>query len=1043
MRFRLLIVSAVVVATGGMAAGVAWQFAGARRLHTELAAARQEIEAGLVSLARQRLIALANKHPGDAEVLFDLGRCEAARGNGERALEIWGRVPARSAWATHAALAGAETAISLGRITDAERMLRSAVERPGPEIAALRRLLLVLLGQQGRLDEGSDVIKTQWRNPALLKQGDISSRLALLRQSVGLDFEPFPLEWNISQLDRAAESAREEDRIALALARTYLATRAGRFDQARVELDFCRKHRPDAPTIWKARLKWSTAVDDVEAAREAIEHLPAQALGPADVLDLRAWLARKRGDLSAERQALDELIQTDPGRSASYVRLAELLQHAGDRAGAASLRQQKADLDAARDRYNRLYREDRYASHVEELARLAEQLGRWFEAHGFWEIIQAREPGNAQAAVAVARLSTRDSQASHASLDEVRSIAAGTDRPSSRVLARPAERASRAPAPVPRFEDKAAASGLGAFVLDNGSSAIHQLPEAFCGGIALLDFDGDGWMDVYCVQGGSLLSVAQGSLSDVSPRPSGERVPEGRVRGPGSVPEGNPPSAVLRTSSSPGETGPVRGPVPTHHDLDQPHRGDTLFRNRGDGTFEDLTKASGIAAMPRGYGHGVSVADYNNDGHPDIFVTRFRSYALYQNRGDGTFEDVTEKAGLGGDRDWPTSSAFADFDNDGDLDLYVCHYARWDPGNPRICTDPSGTFKITCDPRSVESLPDHLFRNDSGRFVDITASAGIVDKDGRGLGVVAADFDGDGLVDVFVANDSTANFLFHNLGGMRFQEVGHVAGVAANAEGGYQAGMGVACGDLDGDGRPDLAVTNFYGESTSFFYNLGQGLFVDHTAAIGLLAPSRFFLGFGAVFFDANNDGHLDLITANGHISDLRPLFPCPMTAQLYLGREGGALTDVTSQAGPVFQERYVARGLAAGDLDNDGRLDAVMVAQNDPLVVFQNATEASGTHFITFRLEGTRSNRDGVGAAVAITAAGRRQVAWRLGGGSFQSAGDPRLHFGIGSNDRVESVEVRWPSGTVDRYQNLAADRGYHVREGQSSLRPLRAFRR
>ena len=376
----------------------------------------------------------------------------------------------------------------------------------------------------------------------------------------------------------------------------------------------------------------------------------------------------------------------------------------------------------------------------------------------------------------------------------------------------------------------------------------------------------------------------------------------------------------------------------------------------------------------RGYGHGVAVGDYDNDGHPDLFVTRWKSYALYHNRGDGRFEDVTLKAGLGGDRDWPTSSAFADLDNDGDLDLYVCHYARWDSENPRICNDPSGRVRTTCDPRLFKSLPDHLFRNDRGRFVDITAQAGIVDKDGRGLGVVAADLDGDGLVDLFVANDSTANFLYRNRGGFRFEEIGHSAGVAANAEGGYQAGMGIACGDLDGDGLPDLAVTNFYGESTSFFHNLGQGLFADHTAAIGLKAASRYVLGFGAAFLDANNDGFLDLLTADGHISDLRPLFPCSMMPQLYLGGEGKFLTEVTSQAGPAFKQLYVGRGLAVGDLDNDGRLDAVMAAQNDPTVLFHNTTPRGGSHFITFRLEGTKSNRDGVGAMVAVTTGGHRQ---------------------------------------------------------------------
>ena len=348
---------------------------------------------------------------------------------------------------------------------------------------------------------------------------------------------------------------------------------------------------------------------------------------------------------------------------------------------------------------------------------------------------------------------------------------------------------------------------------------------------------------------------------------------------------------------------------------------------------------TGIGAMPRGYGNGVTVGDYDNDGRPDLFVTRWRSYALYRNRGDGSFEDVTRAAGLDGDRDWPTSAAFADLDGDGDLDLYVCHYGEWDPEHPLICKDPSGTIILTCDPRRVRALPDHLFRNDGGRFVDVTAESGIVDRDGRGFGVVAADLDEDGRLDLFVANDSTANYLFRNKGGLRFEEIGHEAGVAANAGGGYQAGMGVACGDLDGDGRLDLAVTNFYGESTTFFQNLGQGLFADHTAAAGLSAASRHRLGFGVAFLDADNDGWLDLMTANGHISDQRPMFPYAMTPQLFLGGPDGRLADVTAGAGPPFQRLYVGRGLAVGDLDNDGLPDAVMVAQNEPLAFFHNRT--------------------------------------------------------------------------------------------------------
>ena len=389
-------------------------------------------------------------------------------------------------------------------------------------------------------------------------------------------------------------------------------------------------------------------------------------------------------------------------------------------------------------------------------------------------------------------------------------------------------------------------------------------------------------------------------------------------------------------------------------------------------------------------------------------------------------------------RDWPTSSAFADLDNDGDLDLYVCHYGVWDPENPRICKDPTGRVNIACDPRSIAALPDHVFRNDSGRFVDVTAEAGVIDRDGRGLGVAAADLDGDGLVDLFVANDTTANLLFRNLGRFRFEEVGQSAGVAANAGGGFQAGMGVACGDLDGDGLIDLGVTNFYGESTTFFHNLGQGLFADHTNLVGLAAPSRYVLGFGAAFLDADNDGRLDLMTANGHVSDLRPHFPYAMTAQLYRGGADGRLTDITLQAGPPFEQLHVGRGLAVGDLDNDGRLDALMAAQNEPTVYYHNRAGTGGMHFVTFQLEGTKSNRDGVGAVVEISAGARRQVAQRVGGSSFQSANDHRIHFGLGPAARIESVNVRWPSGTVDQVHDFEADRGYLLKEGARALRLL-----
>ena len=470
----------------------------------------------------------------------------------------------------------------------------------------------------------------------------------------------------------------------------------------------------------------------------------------------------------------------------------------------------------------------------------------------------------------------------------------------------------------PEFSDDADKAGI-RFVHENGHQVKNIPPtQTMCGGVGLLDYDGDGWLDAYVVQGGEF-------------PPTGSRSPQG----------------------------------------------DRLFRNRGDGTFEDMTERARIASFSSGFGNGVAVGDYDNDGRPDVFVTRWNSYALYRNRGDGTFEDVTSGVGLSGPRDWPTSAAFADLDGDGDLDLYVCHYFLFDPASPKVCppADPSGYH--SCLPRDFPSLADHVFRNDGGRFVDVTSEAGFSDPDGRGLGVVAADFDDDNKIDLYVANDMSANYLFHNRGGFRFEEVGQISGAALSADGVYKAGMGIACGDLDGDGELDLGVTNFFGESTTFFRNLGSGLFADHTGAIGLLAPSRPLLGFGVAFVDMNNDGWLDLLSTNGHVIDSRPRIPLAMPLQLLTGSVGGYLRDVSERAGEPFQSLHLGRGLAVGDLDNDGRMDALVVNQNEPLVYLHNRTEKGG-HFIRFRLEGTKSNRDGVGARVTITAGGG--VGWRSG---------------------------------------------------------------
>jgi thioredoxin-like negative regulator of GroEL len=947
------------------------------RFEVALDAAKRAVVSGDFRSAGTSLARLSIRRPGRPEVEYLLGVCEEALGRPEAALAALGRVASDSPYATEAALRRARLGIGRGRFADAEAVVAPFSQGKGTEAFEARRILAELFWLEGRLDELRPLIEANWAY--LWRTGRSASREAIeiLRTHVTLDLFPLPIGQIKAALGHASEQAPDDDRVCLA--RANLATRTGRFAEAEPWLDDCLHKRPDDPSVWRAVLDWALATGRADRARQAIEKLPARSEPPHRVASLRAWFAARRGDATAERVALERALEAAPDDLAAIERLAELAAGAGEVDRAVGLRRRKAELDEAVHAYRHLYNKGEPERNAVAMARLAGQLGRRFEAQGFLTLAARRNPEDREAKSALARVTFPEprTEAPGETLADLLSTDLGSGTAPSDVRG---ITPGPAPGQWPSFRDDAAAAGI-AFVFDNGASEIHQLPEMASGGVGLLDYDGDGWLDIYVVQGG--------------PFP------------------------------------PAPGPAPP--------QGDRLFHNKGDGTFEDVTAATGVAAMRGGYGHGVAVGDVDNDGDPDLFVTRWRSYSLYRNNGDGTFEEATDRWGLGGDRDWPTSAAFADLDGDGDLDLYVCHYLIWDPANPMRCRSPSAKGFISCDPHLFPALPDHFFRNDGGRFVDVSAGSGLVDNDGRGLGVLAADLDGDGKIDLFVANDGTANFLLRNLGGFRFEEVGHPSGVACNAAGGYQAGMGVACGDLDADGRLDLAVTNFYGESTTFFRSLGGGQFADQTAAVGLAAPSRYLLGFGVAFLDANADGRLDLLTVNGHVSDFRPQAAYTMPAQLLLGDTGVRLVDASRRAGEPLQAPRLSRGLAVGDLDNDGKIDAVVVNQNDPLSYFHNVTSVG--HSVTLLLQGTSSNRDAVGARVKLEAGGRRQFATRYGGGSYLSSGDPRLHFGLGTAKWIEHLEVQWPSGRVDRHHRLPADTAYLLREGDPVSRPLKGW--
>jgi tetratricopeptide (TPR) repeat protein len=862
----------------------------------------------------------------------------------------------------------ARQALQAHRLSVAEPLLPAALLAPGVLGKEARETLVHLYKLEGRYAEARRVVREGW--PRYDRVGTIQELLRLDTSN------PIPIEKAQPILEKAARAAPDDDRIWLGWA--ALATRQGQFEEARRWLDRCLDRRPADPAVWRVRLDWARAAENESEVRRALAHVSPDQVTPTEVLSLRAWFARRAGDTDGERRALEEIIGSDPCALSAMESLAELLFRTGQPERAKQVRARRGALERTLDWYmvnifpaNRL-------EHAVELARAAEVVGRLFEAGCWWELA-AEQPSHA--ALARTELDRLDREAMSASRL--------TDHltPSGLLAELNAKAATKCDIPVvestgatARFVDDALRAGL-QFTFDNGLETFHQMPETMSGGIGLLDYDGDGWLDVFAVQGGAF-----------PPRP------------------------------------------------DTPNTGDRLFRNKRDGTFEDVTGRSGIAALPRGYGHGVTVGDFDGDGHPDLFLTRWRSYALYRNKGDGTFEDVTSRSGLGGERDWPTSAAFADLDGDGDLDLYVCHYVDWDSEHPRTCWDDTRKIHIFCGPPDFPSMPDHLFRNDGGRFVDVSTEAGIIDHHGEGLGVLATDLDGDRRVDLFVANDQSAKFLFLNRGSFHFEEAAQLSSVASNNAGLYTASMGVACGDANGDGLPDLAVTNFYSEYTAFYLNLGDGVFSDHSEAFGLVVPSRYRLGFGISFLDFNNDGWLDLVTANGHVDDNRLNVAQKMRAQLFAGTTGGLrMIDVTDTAGPPFQIPLLGRGLAVGDLDNDGRVDFLILSQNLPLAYFHNQTRAG--RWLALRLEGRESNRDAIGARVTVQSGGRQQVAWRIGGGSYQSASDPRLYFGLGTADRVDSVEVAWPSGKVDRYLDLHVDTGFLLREGDSRQHPLAGF--
>jgi hypothetical protein len=506
-------------------------------------------------------------------------------------------------------------------------------------------------------------------------------------------------------------------------------------------------------------------------------------------------------------------------------------------------------------------------------------------------------------------------------------------------------------------------------------SPKRYLPETLGPGCAFFDYDNDGWMDIYLVNSG----------------PCDFYQPQKPVR-------------------------------------------NALYRNNRDGTFTDVTEKAGVAGGT--FGMGVAVGDYNNDGYPDLFVTAYGRCILYRNNGNGTFTDVTEQAGLSAPG-WTTSAVWFDYDNDGLLDLFVCSFVEYGLKRHIFCGDNRLGRAYYCIPRVFKPTPSLLFHNNGdGTFTEVSRGTEIERALGKALGVVATDVNNDGLMDLFVANDTVQNFLFMNRGKGKWEEIGLASEVGFSSNGQARSGMGVDAADLNGDGWQDLFVANVDQEMFSLYQNNRDETFTDVAHPNDVAEATRLLSGWGLKFFDFDNDGHLDLLLANGHPDDMIEMYSTQVKYReplLLFHHNGRRLVNISAQAGPVFSKTFPARGLAVGDYNNDGRLD-VLVANNGGAPVLLRNQAGKEHHWVGLRLQGAGCNRDALGAWLTWSVGGVKKSRLKNNGGSYLSSHDPREVIGLGQAAKLDWLEIRWPppSGRVERFTNLPVDRYVTIVEGK-----------
>ena len=533
---------------------------------------------------------------------------------------------------------------------------------------------------------------------------------------------------------------------------------------------------------------------------------------------------------------------------------------------------------------------------------------------------------------------------------------------------------------IPQLANVTKQAGIHFFHMSDPSK--KYIVESMSGGVILIDYNRDGWPDIYFT---------------------------------------NAPT-VAEAIKDPKNLGGVRG---------------ALYRNNHDGTFTDVTQQAGLTKPC--FGMGGAVGDYNNDGWPDLYLTCLGGNILYRNNGNGTFTDVTAKAGVADGR-WSTGASFGDYDGDGYLDLMVDNYVDFHLNDmPAFGSEPYCKYRgidVQCGPRGLRGAGDSLFHNNgNGTFTNVAKQAGVDDPNGYyGLGAVIVNLNNTKLPDIYIANDSTPNFLYKNLGNGKFEDIGLQSGTAVSEDGSEQASMGIAVGDYNHTGRPSLYVTNFSDENSNLFRNDGDWNFTDVSYPSGLALPSLPYVKWGDAFVDLDNDGWLDLFTVDGHVYPQVDQLPSgarykePMVLNMNLGN--GNFCDASKEAGPAIMIPQAARGLAVGDLFNNGQMDMVVGVIDGSPIILKNIG-IPGNHWVSFELAGTKSNRLAIGARLVLKAGGMTQTAQVLSGGSYLSQNDLRVHFGLAKATKIDSVTVYWPSGQVDTMKNLAVDKFYSVLEG------------